>query len=148
MATVKRIELQQTIQASVEIVWEKMFAQNSFPLWTKAFCEGSHYEGSWNKGDRIRFLDPDKNGMIAIIADRRDYEYLSIKHLGYIYEGVEDTTSETVRAWAPAYENYTFSASPGSTSIKIEQDVIEEYEQFMRDAWPNALHLLKQLCET
>lgn len=29
-----------------------------------------------------------------------------------IESGVEDTTSEKVRAWAPAYENYRFSDDP------------------------------------
>ena len=82
--------------------------------WSSAFHPDSCFEGGWEKGDRIYFLtcnkSNEKEGMIAEIAESRKYSFISVKHLGYISGGVEDTSSEKVRQFAPAYENYTFTA--------------------------------------
>ncbi len=61
--------------------------------------------------------------------------------------GTEDTDSVSVRAWAPAYENHTFSSLPEGTKLIVDQDVTEDFEQYMQDMWPKALELLKQHCE-
>jgi hypothetical protein len=64
-----------------------------------------------------------------------------------IEESVEDATSEKVRSWAPAYENYRFSDVPGGCLVTVTIDTVPEYEQYMRDTFPKALALLKVLCE-
>ena len=61
--------------------------------------------------------------------------------------GVEDTESESVRAWAPAFENYTFITVPEGTRLVVDQDVTADFEQCMKDTWPKAFELLRQLCE-
>jgi hypothetical protein len=85
--------------------------------------------------------------MVAEIAQRREHEFISIRHLGHIVNGVEDFDSPAVRAWAPAFENYSFKAVPGGTELLIDQDISAEYEQYIREAWPRALQRLKVLCE-
>lgn len=147
MSNTKRLQFQETIKSPVAEVWEAMLGPEGFQRWTTAFCEGSRYEGSWSQGSRIRFLDPSGDGMVAEIAENRQHEHISIRHLGYIMKGVEDTESDSIRAWAPAYENYTFISVPEGTQITVDQDVTEEYEQFMKEAWPKALGILKQICE-
>ena len=147
MSKVRRIQFQATIEAPVSVVWETMLGAKSYPRWTAPFSEGSYYEGSWEQGSRIRFLSPSGDGMIAEIAENRPHELISIRHLGYIVKGTEDTDSEAVRAWAPAYENYAFSSVPEGTELVVDQDVTEDFEQLMRRMWPKALELLKQLCE-
>lgn len=147
MGNVRRIRFSETIHARVETVWTTMLAAETYGLWTAAFTEGSRYEGTWEEGSRIRFLAPSGDGMVAEIAENRPHEFLSIRHLGFVFKGVEDTESDAVRAWAPAYENYSFNTIDGGTQVVIDQDVTEEFEQFMNDAWPRALGLLKQLCE-
>ena len=66
----------------------------------------SYYEGGWKRGDTIRFLaigkEGKKEGMISEIAEADFPNYISIKHLGYIWDGIEDTTSDAVASWAPA----------------------------------------------
>jgi hypothetical protein len=64
-----------------------------------------------------------------------------------IQGGREDTESEAVRAWAPAYENYTFRSTPGGTKVEVDMDITEEWAQMMRDTWPRALARLKALSE-
>ena len=58
-----------------------------------------------------------------------------------------DTTSEAVKAWAPAYENYTFLAVPAGMRMVVDQDVAAEWETYICEAWPKALVLLKKLSE-
>jgi hypothetical protein len=147
MSKVKRIHFQTTIQAPVSVVWEKMLGAESYPRWTSPFVEGSYYEGSWSRGSRIRFLTPSGKGMVAEIAESRPTEFISIRHLGFVANGIEDTDSDSVRAWAPAYENYTFNPVPEGTRLVVDQDVTDDFERFMQDRWPKALDLLKQLCE-
>ena len=143
----KKVHFSQEINAPRSRVWKTMLAPDTYQEWAAPFCEGSYYEGSWNGGDRIRFLAPNGSGMTAVIAESRAPEFLSIKHLGEVVDGVEDTTSERVRAWAPAFENYTFNAADGGTDLHVDLDITPEWEQYMRDAWPKALAKLKTLCE-
>ncbi len=135
------------INAPREAVWRTMLHSPTYERWTSAFCEGSHYKGSWDPGQAIRFFDPEGNGMVSQIAEHRPAEFVSIRHLGFIANGVEDTTSEAVRAWAPCHENYTFSDEANGTRVRVDADVFGGYEAYMADTWPKALARLKALCE-
>ena len=75
-------------------------------------------------------------------------EFISIRHLGFISNGIEDTTSDAIRSWAPAYENYTLLLAPQGTKMVVDQDVAAEWEEYLTQAWPKALNLLKELCES
>ena len=143
----KTIHFSIQIQASRSHVWQTMLGDVTYRSWTTPFCEGSYFEGSWNTGDRIRFLAPSGSGLTSVIAESRAPEFVSIKHLGEVVDGVEDTTSERVRAWAPTFENYTLNVSAGGTEVQVALDVPSEYEQHMQDTWPKALAQLKSLCE-
>ncbi len=144
----KKLTFTIEIQAPRSLVWKKMLDAEDYKTWTSAFCEGSYFTGSWEKDSKIDFLSPSGNGMTAIIADNRPYEYLSIKHLGEINKGVEDTTSEDIQAWAPAYENYEFTETTTGTKLIVHLDTMPGYEQYMLEAYPKALTLLKQMCES
>lgn len=136
-----------SIHAPREVVWDRMFDPDSYRTWTAAFSEGSYFEGSWETGERIRFLGPGGSGMSAVIAENRRPEFLSIQHLGEVVEGVEVLDSESVRAWAPAFENYTFLATAEGTELVVDSDVTQEWESHLREMWPKALAILKRLCE-
>ena len=143
----KTLTFEVTINAPRERVWQAMLGADTYRAWTSAFAEGSHYTGSWDQGAQIRFLGPSGDGMTAVIAENRPHEFVSIRHLGTIENGIEDTTSDKVRAWAPAHENYRFSDVPGGCLVTVTLDTIPEYEQYMLDTVPKALGLLKRLCE-
>ena len=147
MPNTSRIQFKVAINASREKVWQVMLGEQSFPRWTSPFIEGSHFEGSWKQGSRIKFLSPSGDGMISEIAENRPHEFVSIRHIGIIVKGVEDTESEAAQAMTPAYENYSFAALGQGTELTIEQDVTPDFEQSMKDAWPKALEMLKQMCE-
>lgn len=149
MSSRNRMQFATTIHAPVPTVWRLMLDPLSYQRWASAFAEGTYFEGSWEEGAKIKFLSPPSgDGMVAEIAHNRPNEFISIRHVGFVANGVEDTTSEAVRAWAPAYENYTFLRVSEGTRLVIEMDVLGEWEEFMNESWPRALALLKQLSET
>jgi uncharacterized protein YndB with AHSA1/START domain len=144
----RKMNFSTVINAPRRKVWEWMLAPETYNDWTSAFMEGSYYEGSWEKGQRVRFLTPGgKEGMVAEVAENRPGAFVSLKHLGQLKDGVEDFDSAEVKAWAPAFENYRFVELDGRTELQVEMDVMPAYEDFMREAWPKALARLKALCE-
>ena len=143
----KKAQFSIRINASKQKVWDTMLDPETYKVWTTPFCEGSYFAGSWAQGERIQFLSPGGDGMSAIIEENRPYDFVSIKHIGMIKNGVEDTESDDVRKWAPAYEDYTFVSNDGGTEVKVELDVSAEWEDYMREKWPKALAILKSLSE-
>ena len=98
-------------------------------------------------GVLVNDIDPAGNGMVSEIAEHRPAEFVSIRHLGMIDEGGEDTTSEAVKAWAPCHENYSFTDEAGGTRLRVAADVFGGYDDHMARTWPLALEKLKALCE-
>jgi len=143
----KRLQFTTLIQAAPGQVWETMLGPVTYRIWTAAFMEGSYFEGTWTQGARMRFLAPGGNGLVSEIAELRPQAFLSIKHLGEIKNGVEDTESEAVRSWTPCFETYTFTPAGAATELTVDMDMTEAFEEYMAGAWPKALSLLKVLCE-
>jgi uncharacterized protein YndB with AHSA1/START domain len=144
----KALHFTTLIQAPRETVWDTMLGPATYRIWTAAFAEGSYFEGSWDQGQRIRFLAPDGRGMTAQIAENREHEFVSIKHLGYVKDGIDDTESEEVRSWAPAFENYSFMNEGAATRVNVDMDITPDFEEYMLKTWPVALAKLKALCES
>lgn len=98
------------------------------------------------------FLGPDpstgkEGGMVSRIAENHPYEFLSIEHVGMVAGGVEDTTSEMAKKWAPAFENYTFRDADGGTELIIDMDVEDEYAEMFRGMWMDGLKKIKGIAE-
>ena len=143
----KTVNFSITIRAPKEKVWNTMLQQETYRIWTAEFMEGLYYEGSWEEGENIRFLSPDGSGLTSVIAENKPYRFISIKHMGLIKNGIDDTDSSEAKAWSPVYENYTFDERDGITELKVEMSAVPEEEQMLCDIWPKALASLKALCE-
>jgi hypothetical protein len=143
----KTLHFSIAINAPKEKVWNRMLELDSYKIWTAEFAEGSYYEGSWEKGSNIKFLSPEGGGLTSVIAENKPLEFISIKHLGYINDGIEDTESPETKAWAPLFENYTLSANNGITEVQVDMDVTPDFEECMQQSWPKALAKLKTICE-
>lgn len=135
------------ITAPREKVWNILWEDSNYRKWTTAFCEGSYAETDWQEGSRVLFLSPGGNGMVSRIAVKRPPEYMSFRHLGEVKNGVEDTTSDAVKAWAGAEENYTLIEKDGDTELVVEMDMNDEMRNYFMDTWPKALEKLKELAE-
>ena len=150
----KKINFDITINAPAEKVWNTMLEDKTYREWTLDFNpSGSWYEGSWEKGSKIKFVGADPKtgalgGMTSEIAENRPHEFLSIKHLGLIDNGVEIFFLPFVDSWVPSYENYTFTKiDDRTTKLEVEVDTNEEYADMFSKMWPNALAKLKSMCE-
>ena len=139
------------IDAPISKVWETMLGDKTYRIWTEEFAPGSHYVGNWNKDSKILFLGPSNDGklagMVSRIKENKLHEFISIEHLGEIYDGIEDTTSDRVKNWAGALENYTFINKEGKTELVVDMDLNEEFKEMFEGMWPKALQKLKSLCE-
>lgn len=140
------------INADKKTVWDTMLNDKTYREWTKPFNETSYYEGSWEKGSEIRFLGRDDKGgvagMFSRIKESEKYRFVSIEHLGTINNGIVDTTSDEVKKWQHAFENYTLTEKDGQTEVLVETQVDDEYRSMFDDMWPKALESLKRLSES
>ena len=93
------------------------------------------------------FTDGKGSGMVSRIAENKPNEFMSIEHLGMLKDGVEDTTSDAVKAWAGAHEDYTLKKINGKTELNVDMDVNEEYKDMFSTMWPKALQNVKELAE-
>lgn len=141
------------INAPAEKVWNTMLGEETYKDWTSVFNEGgSIVQGNWEKGSKMLFLGPDPEtgimgGMVSRIAENIPYQFISIEHLGIVNNGVEDTTSEEAKKWAPAFENYTFKEEDGVTEVQVDIDMMDEYVDMFNEMWPKSLERLKVLAE-
>ncbi|MGV7929371.1 MAG: SRPBCC domain-containing protein [Spirochaetota bacterium] len=145
-----RLRFSILINAARERVWNAMIDDAGYREWTEPFMAGSHFVGTWDEGSKILFLAPGENGeagMVSRIRTNRPYEFISIEHLGMVDGGIEDTTSEAVKGWAGALEEYTLRDVAGATEVLIETDSNEEYREMFEATWPKALEKLKELAE-
>ena len=85
--------------------------------------------------------------MFSRVAEHRPNEFLSLEHLGVVKDGVEDTTSDEVKQWAGARENYTLRENDGRVTLTIDMDTADDYKKYFEDTWPKALAVLKDLSE-
>lgn len=141
-----------SINATREKVWDVLFGETTYPLWTTAFAEGSKAETDWKKGSKAIFLDGNNKGLVARIAENVPNEYLSIEHLGTIDNGIEDLESEAVKKWAGAKENYTLSKVNEQTELLVsmemdESEVNKPMIEMLKQMWPKALAKVKALAE-
>jgi uncharacterized protein YndB with AHSA1/START domain len=138
------------INAPKEKVWHTMLDDKTYRIWTEAFMPGSYYKGDWGKGSKMLFIGPGENGdmgMVSRIKENQKYKFISIEHYGVVKDDKEDTSSDEVKAWAGAHENYTFKEKDNSTEVLVDMDIAEEYKEMFEDMWPKALQKLKEISE-
>lgn len=147
----EKLKFSTTINAPKEKVWNALWEDANYRIWTAAFAEGSHaVTDNWKEGTKVLFLGPDnKSGMVSRVAANRENEFMSFEHLGEVRDGVEDTTSDKVKVWAGAHENYTLKEDNGKTDVLVELDMMAETEfiDYFSKTWPIALDNLKTLAE-
>jgi hypothetical protein len=143
----EKIHFSIDIKAPIQKVWDTLWADETYRKWTTPFSEGSYAESDWKEGSKVLFLSPGGDGMLARIAEKREPNYMGFEHLGMIHGGVEDTTSDKVKPWAGARENYTLSENNGQTTVAVDIDITDEYKEMFMKMWPLALDELKKLAE-
>lgn len=146
----KQMNFEVSINAATEKVWNTLWDDASYRKWTSAFSPTSYaVTDNWKEGTKVLFLDAANSGMVSTVVANKPYEFMSIKHLGEVKDGVEDTTSEKVQAWNGAMENYTLIATPVGADLKIEMtgNIPDEFMDYFQKTWPVALEKVKELAE-
>ena len=144
----EKLNFSASINAPKEKVWELLWDDSGYRAWTSAFTEGSYAKtDNWKEGSKVLFLDSKGSGMVSTVAANKPNEFMSFKHLGEVKDGIEDTTSEKVTAWAGALENYTLTEADGKTALAIEMDITPEFKEMFEKMWPVALEKVKALSE-
>ncbi len=145
----ERIYFKIEIDAPKEKVWDILLGETNYQLWTQVFAEGSRVVTTWEKGTKALFLGAKDEGMVSKIADHIPNEFISIQHLGFYKDGVEDYDSEEVKKWGNAFENYKISTKEdGKSLLSVEMDTTEEYKSYFEESWPKALEKVKELAES
>ncbi|WP_051972969.1 hypothetical protein [Cryobacterium sp. MLB-32] len=114
----KKLHFTVGVDAPARHLWATMLDETTYREWTGAFNSNSnsdsHFEGTWEVGDTIRFVGLDSKGsvggMIATVVDNRPGEFVSLEYVGQVLDGVDDTTSEFARAITGTHELYSFTA--------------------------------------
>jgi hypothetical protein len=143
----KKGEFKVLIDAPRKTVWEILWDDATYREWTTLFCEGSYYVTDWKEGSKALFLSPSGEGMVSKIEVNTPNEFMSIRHLGEVKNGVEDTESEKIKAWAGAYENYYLTEVGDKTELRVEMDMTNEFADYFVNTWPKALEKIKEIAE-
>lgn len=144
----EKIQFKSTINAPKEKVWETLWELDSYRKWTSVFSESSTVEtDNWKEGSKILFLDGKGNGMVSKISANKPNEQMTFTHLGEVKDGVEDTTSDRVKAWAGSTESYSLKDAGGKTELTVVMDTNEEFKEFFSNTWPLAIEKIREAAE-
>ena len=144
----KKVNFSTLIYAPKEKVWQVLWGQTTYPVWTEPFGAGSRVETDWKEGSKVLFLSAENEGMLSRIARKEDNQFMSFEHLGMVDKnGKEDLESEKVKAGAGPKENYRLEEKDGKTELQVELDVEDSYQDFFRESFPKALQRVKELAE-
>ena len=138
------------INASRSKVWEVLWNDQTYREWTAAFFPGSRAITDWKKGSKVYFVDNEDRGMYSMIEENIPNEYMSIKHLGVIKDGVEKEANPQENEWGEGSENYTLTEENGKTKLVVSMEsatIPEEFITYFDETWPVALGKLKRIAE-
>ena len=147
-----RMHFERMIEAPAMKVYQIMLEDSKYREWTKVFNPASHFKGTWEMGSRIHFIGTGENGesggMVSLVEENIPGEFVSLRHLGILKNGMEIYTCSETESWAGLHENYSFREVDGKTLLLIDTDAIAGFEAYFNETWPKALDILKTFSET
>ena len=138
----KFLEFEIQINATPEKVWETLFTQDSYKKWASAMNEGTYFEGNWEVGSIMKFLDPQNNGMYNLVTENIRFKVLGMKHLGWILKG-----ELCPQNWEDSTLNYILEPSENGTLLKGTVNSLDEFVEFFNSKYPQNFEHIKRLAE-
>lgn len=135
------------IDAPKEKVWQILWNDETYKKWTAVFSEGSKAVSDWKEGSKILFVNENNDGMHSLIDKKIDNEIMNFKHLGMVKNGIELPEDEITKSWSGSMENYLLTEGDNNTSLTVEMDIVEEYQEYFNEKFPLALSKVKELAE-
>ena len=138
----KLLEYTIQINATPEKVWDVLFTQDNYKKWASAMNEGTYFEGTWEEGSIMKFLDPKNNGMYNLVEKNIPNKQLSMKHLGWILEGVL-----TPQNWEDSTLDYILEPNENGTLLIGKVNSLDEFVDFFNSKYPKNFANIKNLAE-
>ncbi len=144
----EKLQFSTNIQAPKEKVWSCLWNLIYYQTWTSVFAETSTVKTeNWKEGSKILFVDHTGNGMVSKILSNKENETMIFQHLGMIKAGIEDTTSDEVKAWCGINESYHLIEKDGTTTLNTSIDCNEQMRDYFATNFPLAIEKIKGLAE-
>ena len=121
----KLLEFKTQINAPADKVWKVLFTQDENRNWPSAVNEGTYFEGNWEEGSVMRFLDDENNGMYNQIEKNIPNRELVMKHLGWIYDG-----ELSPQDWEDSTVTYLLESNETSTLLIAKVNALDEFVDF------------------
>lgn len=138
----KTITFKTEINAPIKKVWNTIWNEDSYKVWTQHFASGSYYESDWEVHGVTKFLGPENNGMLSTITKLEIPKEVIFNHLADINNGIEGKSYGE-----GGFEKYELSENDNITTLVISVDIIDEYEQNMNVGFSNGLKEIKRIAE-
>ena len=138
----KLLEYTIQINATPEKVWEVLFTQDNYKTWASAMNEGTYFEGTWEEGTIMKFLDPKNNGMYNLVEKNIPNKQLSMKHLGWILEG-----ELSPQDWEDSTLDYILEPNENGTLLIGKVNSLDEFVDFFNSKYPKNFENIKNLAE-
>lgn len=138
----KLLEYTIQINATPEKVWEVLFTQDNYKKWASAMNEGTYFEGTWEEGSIMKFLDPKNNGMYNLVEKNIPNKQLSMKHLGWILEG-----ELSPQDWEDSTLDYILEPNENGTLLIGKVNSLDEFVDFFNSKYPKNFENIKNLAE-
>ena len=143
----KKVNYSAKIKVRAPIVWNALWDDENYKLWSSVFEPGSHAVTDWEEGSKVLFLSSTGEGMYSLIVKKIPNQLMSFQHMGVIKNREEKPLDEETRKWHGAKENYTLKERDGSTELSVDVDIVEEYFDFFNETFPKALGKVKEISE-
>ena len=139
----KLLEFKTQINAPADKVWKVLFTQDENRNWPSAVNEGTCFEGNWEEGSVMRFLDDENNGMYNQIEKNIPNRELVMKHLGWIYDG-----ELSPQDWEDSTVTYLLESNETSTLLIAKVSALDEFVDFFNAKYPSNFEKVKKLSES
>ena len=138
----KLLEYTIQINTTPEKVWDVLFTQDNYKKWASAMNEGTYFEGTWEEGTIMKFLDPKNNGMYNLVEKNIPNKQLSMKHLGWILEG-----ELSPQGWEDSTVEYVLEPKDNGTLLIGKVNSLDEFVDFFNSKYPKNFENIKNLAE-
>mgnify|MGYP000731211935 CR=1 FL=1 len=145
---INRLVFSIDIKAEKSAIWKALWSDSCYREWASVFFKGSYIIAhNLDKGSKVHFLGPDKNGIYSVIEKHIPNKMIQFKHIGNVLGGKEQAIDNETKKWSGSTEIYTLSEGKDTTSLLVELDVMDEHLEFMTDTFPKALKKIKNACQ-
>ncbi len=143
----KKLTFSTQIKAAKEQVWETLWSDDTYPAWTSVFAEGSCAKSDWQEGSKILFHDGKGSGMSSRIARLVPNALMSFEHLAVVKNGVENFEIAKKEGWHGSMESYTLQEKGDATTLVVELDADNSFEEYFKEKFPKALDKVREIAE-